>query len=303
MNEFNKKWGGCMVSHDYFRRWACQKMIEASHSNIWDGHWACAVLALIHLLEEKLVPSELESLIYQNLDKTVEEHVNSEKYRNDKAYNDCRSGLIELLIQNSGTANSLGHDVIYAYYMLDLLTRSDVPATAELYQAMKKLLEGFGESGPGYVTINGENVVIHPDGLETKVERFKLTPAIVLDLFHGFSRMPQMEKSDMQLGHILTHGHAIVQLKQAINGAGLDVLDEALFTRIDILNFANQLEAVSSSTAVSEKRWSPLEASYWEQALSDNWHGHYYKYAFSYLKLNRMAERDFADFQKFNRIL
>lgn len=292
-----------MVSNDYFRRWACQKMIEASHSNIWDGHWACAVLALIHLLEEKLVPGELESLIYQNLDKTVEEHVNSDKYRNDKAYNDCRSGLIELLILNSGTANSLGHDVIYAYYMLDLLTGSDVPSNAELYQAMKKLLEGFAESGLGFVTINAENVVIQPDELEKTAERFQLTPATLLDLFHGFSRPLQMEKGDMQLGHILTHGHAIVQLKQAFNEDGLQVLDEALFTRIDILNFANQLEAVSSSTTLSETRWSPLEATYWEQALSDNWHGHYYKYAFSYLKLNRMAERNFVDFQKFSRIL
>lgn len=296
-----------MVSNDYFRRWACQKMIEASHSNIWDGHWACAALALIHLLEEKLVPGEVESLIHQNLDKTVEEHANKEKYRSDKEFDDYRSGLIELLNRNSGANNSLGHDVIYAYYMLDLLTGSTVPANAELFHAMTRLLEGFADSGPGFVTINGKNMVIHPDGLAKTAERFQLTSSSLLDLFNGLSRPLQMEKDDMQLGHILTHGHAIVQLKHAFKSDGLNVLDEALFTRVDILNFANQLEVESASKeqniALSETMWSPLETSYWERALSDSRHGHYYKYAFSYLKLNRMAERNAVDFGKFSRIL
>ncbi|MNV89210.1 hypothetical protein D3C71_1834850 [compost metagenome] len=111
----------------------------------------------------------------------------------------------------------------------------------------------------------------------------------------------------MQLGHILTHGHAIVQLKHAFKSDGLNVLDEALFKRVDILNLANQVEVESASKeqniALSETRGSPLETSYWEQALSDNRHGHYYKYAFSYLKLNRMAERNAVDFRKFSRIL
>jgi hypothetical protein len=295
-----------MVSNNYFRRWACQKMIEASQNNIWDGHWACAVLALIHLLEEKLVPGGLESLIHQNLDKIVEDHVNGEKYRNDKEYDDYRSGLIELLIRNSGANNSLGHDVIYVYYMLDLLIGSDVPANAELFHAMKRLLEGFADLGPGYVTINGENVVIHPEDLTKTAERFQLTSSSLLDLFHGFSRPLQMEKGDMQLGHILTHGHAIVQWKHDFKVDGLNVLEEAFFTRLDILNFANQLETVPASkkhNAISETTWNPLETSYWEQALSDNRHGHYYKYAFSYLKLNRMAERNIIDFRKFSRIL
>ena len=202
-------------------------MIEAYHSNIWDGHWACAVLALIHLVEEKLVPGELESLIYHNLDKIVEEHANSDTYWNDKSYIDFRSGLIQLLIQNSH--NSIGHDVIYAFYILNALTGSDVPATAALYQAMKKILEGFTQSGPGFVTVNAENVVIHPDELEKSAEIIELTPVTLLELCHTFSRPPQMEKGDMQLGHILTHGHAIMQLKNTFPGDGLQALDDHIF--------------------------------------------------------------------------
>ncbi|WP_409175449.1 hypothetical protein [Brevibacillus fortis] len=73
---------------DFYRKWACQKMTESSQSNMWEGHWACAVIALTELLEEKLVPAELEDLIRKNLVKTVEEHANEQQYRVIKEYED-----------------------------------------------------------------------------------------------------------------------------------------------------------------------------------------------------------------------
>jgi len=42
---------------DFYRKWACQRIIESSHSNVWEGHWACAAIALTNLLDDKLVPS------------------------------------------------------------------------------------------------------------------------------------------------------------------------------------------------------------------------------------------------------
>lgn len=56
---------------------AYQKMIESSQSNMWEGHWACAVIALTKLLEEKLVPALLEDLIRKNLVKILDEHAQS----------------------------------------------------------------------------------------------------------------------------------------------------------------------------------------------------------------------------------
>lgn len=59
---------------------AYQKMIESSQSNMWEGHWACAVIALTKLLEEKLVPALLEDLIRKNLVKILDEHAQSIRF-------------------------------------------------------------------------------------------------------------------------------------------------------------------------------------------------------------------------------
>lgn len=294
-----------MIDVSFYRKWACQKMIESSQSNIWDGHWACAVLALIQLLEENLVPRHLEVSIRKHLSRIVEEHANEQIFQEGKEHEGFRAGIIEQLIQNSNTCNVIGHDVIYAYYILDLLRYSDVPATAELLGAMKKLLKGFKASGPGFVTINGNNSIIQPDDIPRKATRFQLTPASVLDLFHHFNRPSQMETGDMQLGHLLTHGHSIVELRQAWSEYAVDSLDGAFFARVDILTHANDLEEISTEHSLidTETMWNPLELPYWEEAFVDSRHGHRYKYAYSYLKLNRMIESRPSDFRAFSRVL
>jgi hypothetical protein len=290
---------------DFYRKWACQKMIESSQSNMWEGHWACAVIAMTELLEEKLVPACLEDLIRKNLVKTVEEHANEQQYRVNKEYKDFSAQMIRLLVQKYHTCHALGHDVIYTFYLLSMLSRSDIPATVELFDAMGKIVSNFAASGPGFVTVNGENIVIDPDGVPNTGVRLPLTPETVLDLLHNFQRPVQMEKGDMQLGHILTHGHAILEMKQAYRHYVHDNLDPAFYTRINLLAYANTLEEkrVASDLAVPEIELNPLEPSYWEQALAESRHGHFYKYAYSYLRLYRMAGRSPSDYGLFQRIL
>ncbi|MFM1655157.1 hypothetical protein ACI7RC_24145 [Brevibacillus sp. B_LB10_24] len=290
---------------DFYRKWACQKMIESSQSNIWEGHWTCAVIALTKLLEEKLVPVSLEDLIRKNLVKTVDEHANEQQYRINKEYEGFPAQLMKLLVQNHHTCHALGHDVIYTFYLLSTLSRSDIPATVELFDAMEKIVRGFAASGPGFVTVNGENIVIDPDGIPNTGSKLNLTPEAVLDLLDNFQRPLQMEKGDMQLGHILTHGHAIVEMKQAYRNYIHDNLDPAFYARINILTYANTLEEnwVESDMAITETELNPLEPSYWEQALAESRHGHYYKYAYSYLRLCRMSGRRPTDFRSFQRIL
>ncbi|MDQ0871633.1 hypothetical protein QFZ77_000292 [Paenibacillus sp. V4I3] len=296
---------GSVLGIDFHKKWACQKMIESSQTNIWEGHWACAVLALIGVLEENLVPGTLEATIRKNLEKTVEEHPNDKQYRAHKEYAGFRNGILSLLVKKDQSCHALGHDVIYVYYMLATLSCSEVPATVELYNAMTKLLEGFAASGPGYVTINGNDIVIDPEGIPITTTRVPLTPAVVLDLFHNFQRPYQMEKGDMQLGHLLTHGHSILELKQVFHDQGLDQSETSLFTRMDILVYANGLEKnpTEYDPPFTTTMSSPLEQPFWEQAFADSRHGHYYKYAYSYLKLNRMAGRNPSDFGSFSRIL
>ncbi|UED76216.1 hypothetical protein [Brevibacillus sp. DP1.3A] len=290
----------------FYRKWACQKMIESSHSNMWEGHWACAVIALTELLEEKLVPAKLEDLIRKNLDKVVEEHANEQQYRANTEYEDFPAQMMKLLVQKSHTCHALGHDAIYTFYLLSMLSRSHIPATAELFDAMGKMVSSFAASGPGFVTVNGENIVIDPDGVPNTGVRLQLTPETLLDLLHNFQRPLQMEKGDMQLGHILTHGHAIVEMKQAYRHYVHDNLDPSFYTRINLLAYANTLEenrVVESDSMVMEGELNPLEPSYWEQALVESRHGHFYKYAYSYLRLCRISGRSPSDFRLFQRIL
>lgn len=290
---------------EFYKRWACQKIIESSNSNMWDGHWACAVLALTNLLEEKLVPASVEALIHENLVKTVEEHANERQYQVNKEYAGVIDQMMGLLAQNHHSCHALGHDVIYTFYLINMLSRSNIPATAELFDAMKKIVEDFSASGPGFVTVNGENMVIDPDGIPDASINLQLNSETVFDFMHNFQRSPRMEKGDMQLGHILTHGHAIVELKQISSTYVIDNLNSSFNARINILAYANKLEGPVNgpNTALTDRQLNPLEPSYWEQAFVDSRHGHYYKYAYSYLKLSRMAGRTFSDFRSFSRIL
>ncbi|OMF36706.1 hypothetical protein BK133_08655 [Paenibacillus sp. FSL H8-0548] len=293
------------MESDFYKKWACQKFIECSQNNVWDGHWACAVLALTNLLEEKLVPASMEALIQKNLVKMVEEHANERQYQINNEYVDLTDKMIELLSKNYRSCHALGHDVIYMFYLINMLSRSNIPATAELFEAMKKMVKDFLASGPGFVTVNGENIVIDPDGIADASTRFQLNSETVLDSFHNFQRSRHMEQGDMQLGHILTHGHAIVELKQISSNYVLDNLDSAFHKRMNILTYANKLEekVIESDIAHSDITLNPWEPSYWEQALVDSRHGHYYKYAYSYLKLIQMAGRTLSDFRSFRRIL
>jgi len=77
------------VEIDFYKKWACQKFIESSEGNIWDGHWACVVLALTNLVEEQLVPASVEKLIERNLAKTAEKHANRRQYQITEACADA----------------------------------------------------------------------------------------------------------------------------------------------------------------------------------------------------------------------
>ncbi|MEK8126737.1 hypothetical protein WMW72_02315 [Paenibacillus filicis] len=290
---------------DFYKKWACQKFIESSQSNVWDGHWACAVLALTNLLEEKLVPDSMQALMKKNLDKTLEEHANDQKYRIKKEYVGITDSMIELLSQNQRSCHALGHDVIYTFYLIHMLSRSNIPATAELFDAMKKIVKDFSASGPGYVTVHGKNMVIDPDAIPDAGIKLHLNSETVLDFLHNFQRPLHQEQRDMQLGHILTHGHAIVELKQISSNYVLDNLDSSFNKRINILTYANKLEekVIGSDIALSDIALNPWESAYWEQALVDSRHGHYYKYAYSYLKLSRMAGHTLPNFRSFRRVL
>lgn len=221
-----------MEKSAFYGRWACQKMIESASSNLWDGHWACAVLSMARLLDERLLPAGLEPLVRRNLDQIVKEKGNQGIYDDEgEPKIGFRPELLRLLIRNGGKDNSLGHDAIYASYMLDLIERSGIPATQELFDAMATMLQGFADSGPGYVTINGIHTVVQPGEVPEAENQPELAPSSVLELFHAFSRPERMERGDMQLGHLLTHGHAVVELKRALRAEALEehgpILDQS----------------------------------------------------------------------------
>ena len=292
---------------DFYRKWACQKIIESSQSNIWDGHWACAVLALTNLLEEKLVPASLEPLIHKNLMKTVEERANEQQYPGNNENVGFVDQMIRLFADDGDSLNAIGHDVIYTFYLTNMLSHSNILATVELLDAIKKMIREFVASGPGFVTVNGENIVMDPGSIPDTGITFRLTPEAVLDFLQHFRRTLFMERGDMQLGHMLTHGHAVVEFKHFSSKYAFENLDSAFHARINILTHANKLEdkeiGSDHSGLNADTDLNPLEASYWQQALADSRHGHFYKYAYSFLKLNRMAGRTPSDFRLFSRIL
>ncbi len=277
---------------------AARALEDIEHSvphGIWGAHNGCAILAGIFLIEENLIEEGAKEAVKQLLNSSRVKRDQQGNERRLISLGDFRERLISCLALDPEQVKEIGHDVIFSSYVLKALDFLSISPWESLLESMVELIGAIKESTPGWITVNGENQPRELDKVDSSL------PTNYWHAFAALDRPIQMEIGDMQLGHVLTHGHAIEMFKLYGNKKSAVAFDIAYRKRLHGLLLANSEQ--KERTALPRRRLDPRLASYWRHVKTNgDMEGHVYKYAFSFLDLNRHDLRTEA-FEAFGRVV
>jgi hypothetical protein len=275
------------------------EQIEASAAEgIWDAHWGCAMIAGALLIEENLVEEEAKPLVRHLLEGILMAkpgfEVKGGGVRACLPRDRFGARILSELAPGAAVPTEIGHDVIYSAYAMRALERFRIAPWESLEDRLALLVQKVKASGPGWITVNGENQV------RALGEADPPPVADAWGIFAGFDRPRPMESGDMQLGHLLTHGHAIGMAKAWAGPELIRDLDLAFRKRLHGLRLASQDQRDKSP--LSRRRLDPRAKDYWRLVASmGDMHGHAFKYAYSLLDL-RNGQPSEDDLGAFGRI-
>ena len=265
--------------------WAIDSI--AGFQSIWNPHAGCAVLAGQALLEEQLIAPEARPYVQSLVDAIMRDNPLLHSASSGSTTFASREDFLTVLAQDAPAICELGHDWIFSSYVLAATSTHPDLDEASIWNSMNRLVSAIRSADPGYVTINGVNTVL-PAPDQAGVEPLDLqTPDDILACFANFSRSARMEKNDMQLGHILTHGHAIYRLRQMGFHDLAKSAASSLEARLSLLTDANTLE--TEFTPFELFSLDPADASFWKiaQEKSPRQPDHLLKYTYSFLDLRK----------------
>lgn len=284
------------------KAYAVQGLLQierTARKGIWDAHWGCAVIAGALLVAEDLVENDAKPEI-EVLLKSISTEQNGFEERTVPSSETVGIGLFtrQLLSELSiraDEAREIGHAVIYSAYVLRALHRFQITPWRSLLAAVVELIRKINAAGPGWITINGKNE------LRTLQEAKGKASTDYWTTFARFDRYLPMEIGDMQLGHLLTHGHAIQMISSQADTDLLESLDLAYRRRLRALRLANSDQ--KDRAPLPLRTVDPRSASYWMTAKTlGDMHGHVLKYAYSFLALRGLKITP-ADLQAYGRIV
>lgn len=278
---------------------ALQQIEESADRGIWDAHHGCAAIAGALLCSEGLVD--------MNSTRTVEQLAapfapladyspkTAERSGPPLTFDIFATKLLAELAIAADEPKELRHEVIYSAYVLEALDSFEITPWESLLESVTRLVLKIKASGPGWITINGKNELC------ALQEADESTGADCWSEFMAFDRPLPMEIGDMQLGHLLTHGHAITLLTKFGSVALARDLNIAYRKRLRGLRLANREQTDKSPLPL--RQIDPRGKPYWSAAGElGNMHGHVLKYAYSFLDLRRNRIRP-EDLESFGRIV
>ena len=276
------------------------KQIEASaKTGIWEAHKGCSVIAGALLIEDALIEKGARTLVRSLLEQVLVAGPSTDGkgcvVQDDLGLESFSTSLAAELRPHARSSREIGHDVIYSAYVVKALERFEITPWDSLRDQVILLIRKIKASGPGWITVNGTNEVreLPEGGIEAEADLWTI--------FSGFDRPREMEVGDMQLGHVLTHGHAI-EMSRAWARPGLTGdFNVGLGRRLAGLRLANNDQR--DRIPLRRRKVDPRTKEYWRLAESlGDMHGHAFKYAYSFLDLRRNAVSD-ADLESFGRIV
>jgi hypothetical protein len=272
------------------------RQIEASvREGIWDAHFGCAAIAGALLIERNLVFKDAMPALTRSLKRLQIPAGIWDAEQNYFSRIAFQEEVIKELEPQAGESRELGHAVIYSAYVLKALDHFEIDPWESLLDWMITLIRKIHSSGQGWITVNGTNAV------RTLDEAVARTNDDYWMRFRAFDRPARSEAKDMQLGHLLTHGHAISMMRRCGIPALVEQFDLAYRNRLRALEIANQQEESWSQLPI--RTLDPRTKEYWEAVeRAGDMHGHAFKYAYSFLD-SRGEAITASDLESFGRIL
>lgn len=270
--------------------------IEVSaETGIWEAHNGCSALAGALLISRGLIGTDAR----EGVERQIGLILGVDRPLPTRATVIPRAVFAEIILKelapDAKQPKEIGHDVIYTAYVLRAIEVFQIDPWPSLLRGLTTLVRKVRRSGPGWITVNGKN-------------EQRAMPEVGTDLkgnyweaFADFDRPLPMEVGDMQLGHLLTHGHAIEMLKDFSEQALIEDLDEAFRRRVNALSIANRDQLDRGE--LPHRTVDPRKATYWKLAETlGSMHGHVLKYAYSFLDLKKDGISG-ADLQSYGRIV
>jgi len=270
--------------------------IEVSaRTGIWDAHKGCAAIAGALLLAQQLVKKDAAGAVEAQVKLQLGTDLNPAPSKEVISRTVFIKRILAELKVDARQPKGLGHDVIYSAYVLRALEVFEINPWNSLLESLTKLVRDVKRSGPGWMTVNGKNesrpmseAADNPYGSHWEA-------------FACFDRPLPMEVGDMQLGHLLTHGHAIEMLERYADKALMVDLHLAYRKRMQSLRLANLEQRDHSPLPL--RPVDPRDKKYWLSANEfGHMHGHVLKYAYSFLDLKRGGISE-ADLCAYGRIV
>lgn len=270
---------------------ALRQIESSARKGIWDAHRGCSVIAGTLLLHDKLIDDGAALMIEAQIREVLDFQIEHPNPETGMSLSTFASRLLKELGVSAMEPREIGHDVIYSAYVLRALETFEIDPWNSLLDGLVTLVRKVKSSGPGWITVNGVN-----ERREVS-ETVGTTDANYWSRFRDFKRPLSMEVGDMQLGHLLTHGHAIEMLRAFGTESLIVKLDLAHRKRLFTLARANLDE--QSSTPLRQLALDPRAEKYWGYVESfGDMHGHVFKYAYSLIDMHRegLSEQDLESF-------
>lgn len=276
---------------------ALRQIEHSAGGGIWNAHRGCAALAgALLLTQDRVDVAATDGVLAAIRAQLIEDDVSAPNSHVEISLEEFVPTLAKALAVDAERPRELGHDVIYSAYVLRAMEVFQIVPWCGLLDAMIALIGAIKWAGPGWITINGENriwEISSSDAAELECEPW-------FNFLH-FERPVAMEVGDMQLGHLLTHGHAIEMLRPHVSENLKARLSLAWRRRIAALRAANYEE--HDPAPLPRRRVDPRSREYWQLVKElGPMHGHALKYAYSFLD-TAGSEIDGAALEAFGRIV
>lgn len=263
--------------------------------SIWGAHEGCGILAKLFLANSDHIPDAVRQLLLAQASQTKAPIPPVDSTSESMPLPAFREAVVDALAPNADNPRAIGHDVIFTSYILRALDEFEIMPWASLGKAVGKLVHDIKQAGPGWVSINNR-------------QEFQETSHLSADdappsweTIVQFDRPLPMEAGDMQLGHLLTHAHAITRIAPLCSSGLNDKFRCAFGKRLTLLRTANQQQ--HDQTPLRKWPLDPRTERYWAcPGTLGDMHGHVAKYALSFLELCEHTPTT-ADLEAFGRIL
>lgn len=267
-------------------------LCRAMDKSFWVAHFGCAVIAAYYFVEENNLDNEVSAAISDQMDLLMKRYNHLFMPFNIQSPMIATSSMIaERLDGNMGVLRAWGHNVIYA--SLGMKALNDVPhmKTSFVIDRIVNLVAAFDneEQGLEWAAENQDDDALQFEPGKDYSDLIKL----VLEEVTGFDVLYDCDKHKGQVGHLLTHTHALLDLA----GMGYENLTKKglgpLFSHFQTVRNMRRLNLKVDAPLCVKKTIGPFIPEYWKSNFGkgDGWdYGHTFKFPFSFFHLlNRVG--------------